>query len=253
MAAILGALAVAGCASGNVKTTLSTPSGKTLILSADNRAILFAKKRVGTEQRCAEPQPDAIRAVAQELSAALKAGFPISGVPVDVAASVAAATREAVGELGKRTPTIQLLRDLLFNACLAGMNDTIRPKDKFDLHYWKVDKNGNGMLVTIPYGFDQLAVDVIKQMDNMTLALHAIDGITGMGNVGKVTISATASTNTSAEAGDATKGTAGATTLTSSVSGDGRAELPPESAKAIADALVKIVTVSLTDDGNFAR
>jgi hypothetical protein len=66
---------------------------------------------------CAEPSPDAISAIA--FSGGLKADVNGQGGNINGAFS------QSLGELGERTPVIQLLRDSLYRACEAHMNGVI--------------------------------------------------------------------------------------------------------------------------------
>ncbi|GAB5469597.1 MAG: hypothetical protein Kilf2KO_26270 [Rhodospirillales bacterium] len=246
---------LAACASGNVIATRETPDGSALILSGDNRAILFSEQRTSAEGRislrCAEPQPDAIRAIAQEFAAAIKGSVPLGGTAPEGTASLASATREAVAELGKRTPTIQLMRDFLYRACEARMNQVIQPGRPFQMPQIVWDGTRDN-LVYANYGFDQLTVDIIKQIDNMTIALHAVDGLTGMGNVGRVTISAESSGVTKVSAADGTAEIP-VTKLKAEVTPESGSPLDKESVEAITVALIKIVAIALDDrNGVFA-
>lgn len=231
-------VAACGTSNSNVIEIRSIEADTALVMSADNRAIIVAQK--GPDKLvCAEPQPDAIRAIAREFAGALEAKVPLAGgVTPEGAASVASATREAMGELGKRTPAIQLMRDLLYRACEARINGIIRPGETFSITL----RDGS----QAPYSFDQLTVDVIKQIDNMTVALHAVDGLTSIGNVGKVTISASASGNTTATPGDS-GASAPATMLNATVGGGGTQTLSAGAAKEIASAVVNVVKIALND------
>ena len=137
--------------------------------------------------------------------------------------ALAAAARESVGELGRRTPTIQLMRDTLYRACEAVMNGVFVPDDPL-----------------IPV--------VITQLDNVMLGLHAIDGLTGMGTVGKTVISAeTTAPAKASTSDDGTSAETGTVKLTASAVGDGTSTLDKDTAKAIAEAVVDVVRLSLTD------
>lgn len=250
MASLL-ALLLAGCGGGRIETRM-VPDGSALIMTADLRAVLLAENvpsaRGPMTIRCAEPQPDAIRAIAREFAGAIEAsGGPLGAADASVAAAASSATREAVAELGKRTPTIQLMRDLLYRLCEARMNDVIRPGESIEIFVPE-------STVTIPYSFDQLAVDVIKQIDNMTIAMHAVDGLTNTGIVGQAVINATAAgmerSEASASVGEAATTASGtATTLNADIDfAPGTFSLDKDSAAAISTALVKIVAIALNED-----
>lgn len=216
---------LSGCGTGGTIETRPAGVNTALVLSADKRAILTGANPHKAEETitCAEPQPDAVRAVAQELASSIKGSGVISGVDAEAAASLAAAAREAVGELGRRTPTIQLMRDTLYRACEAMMNGVFVPDDPM-----------------IPV--------VVMQLDNVMLGPHAIDGLTGMGTVGKTVISAETSAPAKASSsGDGTNAETGVVKLTATAAGDGSSTLDKDTAKAIATAVVDIVRLSLTD------
>jgi hypothetical protein len=91
------------------KATRKVNNGKYPLFKGNNRVV------------CAEPSPDAIMALAA--SGALEGkGIKASG-----------AFSEAVGELGERTPVIQLLRDSLFRSCEAYMNGLLDDVDYADI------------------------------------------------------------------------------------------------------------------------
>jgi hypothetical protein len=71
---------------------------------------------------CAEPSPDAVSALSSALSASLGAQVAGQG---GGEGSLALALSEAVGKLGKRNATIQLLRDGFYRQCEAYLNGVI--------------------------------------------------------------------------------------------------------------------------------
>ena len=81
---------LSACGTGGTLSVRSTDVDTALVLSADKRTILTANNpyRQGEKFRCAEPQPDAVRAVAQELASGIKGSGLISGVDAEVAASL---------------------------------------------------------------------------------------------------------------------------------------------------------------------
>jgi hypothetical protein len=170
-AASLLALIAAGCSSiGGTYESFDVNDGSGAILSADKRAILVwkgVKVKNGnglSDPReivaCPEPQPDAMRAVAEQFSGAIKAKVKAeaqdgggAGAEGEGSAEMAKAASEAVAELGKRTPTVQLLRDALYRTCEGVANGVLGTHD-------------------VPF--------IVSQLDNLMLGLHAIDGLTGM-------------------------------------------------------------------------
>ncbi len=82
------------------------------------------------------------------------------------------------------------------------MNGIIRPGDEFESVRPDL-RNAEGRPARFLYSFDQLTVDVITQIDNMTVAMHAVDGLTNTGLAGQAVINAHAvgTTGTTATAG----------------------------------------------------
>ncbi len=191
-----------------------------MILSADLRGILVLE-RGGETIVCAEPQPDAVRAVAEQFATSLE--VPIAAERT-VGAELSRATQEAVASIGIRTPTIQLMRDLLYRACEAVMNGAIRNGDDGEDKLW----------------------EVARAVDNMTIALHAIDGLTGMGRAPAVTIGTVNAGNATAEENSAT--TEGVEFTMSIESGQTRTALTGEDLAAIAREVRIISVYAINDD-----
>lgn len=135
-------LGLMGCTSTiHKRFSIDRPSATSLSLDAKQRLFIVTDRGgpLGNARvTCAEPSPDAIMGIAA--SGALEASILDKG-----SAKVAASMAEAIGELGKRTPTIQLLRDALYRACEAYMNGVFGAD-----HYKK-------ML----YGYDDLVVTLL--------------------------------------------------------------------------------------------
>lgn len=105
-------------------------------LAAEERMLLVTEKGLrknidgsvtrNTRVVCAEPSPDAIMALAASgtLSGIFGSGEEVQGQ---------AAFSQAVGELGERTPVIQLLRDSLYRSCEAYMNGLLNEEDYTDI------------------------------------------------------------------------------------------------------------------------
>jgi hypothetical protein len=90
-------------------------------ISEDGKVTFAPNNRVV----CAEPSPDAMTALAA--SGTLKGTFGTEGV------EASGAFAQAVGELGERTPVVQLLRDSLFRSCEAYMNGLLDEDDYYDI------------------------------------------------------------------------------------------------------------------------
>jgi hypothetical protein len=71
---------------------------------------------------CAEPSPDVAVALAEAFSLGLSASAPNLG---QAGLSLGAASAESLAELGRRTATVQLMRDLLYRACESYANGAI--------------------------------------------------------------------------------------------------------------------------------
>lgn len=77
---------------------------------------------------CTEPSPDVAKAVSTALAESLKVDVTHpSGVKVGVSEALQYQTAQAIAQLGKRFATIQILRDILYNDCLAFANGALTP------------------------------------------------------------------------------------------------------------------------------
>ena len=128
----------------NPATSFSLDGKQRMILVTDRGGKNHDKRVL-----CAEPSPDALVGIAASASG----GLSIAGKgSADAAASLA----EAVQSIGRRTQTVQLLRDGLYRACEAYLNGAI-DEDEYKL--------------------------IISRIDDFAVTLVAIDGITGGINV----------------------------------------------------------------------
>jgi hypothetical protein len=123
------ALCLGGCSLTSTihkRFSIDEAPPNSLSLDAKQRLFLVTDKggQYGANRRvvCAEPSPDAIMAIAA--SGELEAAMADKG-----SAKIAASLAEAIGELGDRTPTIQLLRDALYRACEAYLNGIFGKND----------------------------------------------------------------------------------------------------------------------------
>lgn len=91
--------------------------------------MLLVTNRGGEEKRervvCAEPSPDAMSALA--FSGALEGAFE-GGT-----AGASGSFGQALGELGERTPVVQILRDDLYRACEAHMNGLLSKEEYYEI------------------------------------------------------------------------------------------------------------------------
>jgi hypothetical protein len=192
-----------GCTSViNRPIVLDTNPATSVSLDAKQRMVIAIDKGNvdGTKSRtvCAEASPDAVVGIAS----AIAAGANVAGKgEINASASLA----EAIKTVGRRTQTVQLLRDGLYRACEAFMNGAISPEEYRAL---------------------------LKGIDAFAVALVAIDGLTGGQGV------ATPAVDTEAGAGDksgrertttakAVPGTAGSSTT--------EAPIPEANARAVVD------------------
>lgn len=88
------------------------------VVDAKQRFVLVTDRGGDKPVYCAEPSPDALTAVAAAFGAGL-------AVPGQAQGEIAVGFNEAAQELGRRTVTIQLLRDSLYRACEAFANGAI--------------------------------------------------------------------------------------------------------------------------------
>lgn len=152
-AAALVCMALAGCSSTIFKpvsidtqpTTSFSLDGKQRIVLVTDHGSVSNNKRVV----CAEPSPDALVGIAASVSGALD----IAGKG---SAQAAASMAEAVQSIGRRSQTIQLLRDGLYRACEAYLNGAINEEE------YKL---------------------IISRVDDFAVTMVAIDGLTGGQNV----------------------------------------------------------------------
>ena len=118
---------------------------------------------------CAEPSPDALSAFAASFGGGLAAADAGS-------ASFAGALSEGAGSIGLRTQTITLLRDSLFRVCEAGYNKQIGPLMVAQLH---------------------------ERFQDVTVALLAIEQLTGAVVAQQVLLTGRANANAAAAVLDA--------------------------------------------------
>jgi len=126
--ALLPLLAVAGCSRPPGTTLQEFVVGSDEFVATDSRLRLATNSNVGTFSRpglvdptriiCTEPSPDVAVAVANSLAAGVTVLQKGSG-------SLSFAQVEGLVALGERTAAIQLLRDKMYQTCLAYSNGAI--------------------------------------------------------------------------------------------------------------------------------
>lgn len=178
-------------------------------LSADKRVIYTSNNTYG-KYTCAEPSPDAVKSLAQSISATWYGQAEISESFASTLASI-----------GLRTATIQILRDLAYRACEAAANGSLAKSNP---------ENETKLYEAMIYGVDDAAV-----------ALMAIEGLTGIHPAPAVAISSSASGTTVVEEGKSNS-SASSTPATITFSGSINQSQPSsEQIQAISEAVLKIV------------
>jgi len=182
-AVVLSCASLAGCSTIYRTVSLDAKPAASVNIDAKARMILvtdYGGKDGNRRVICAEPSPDtAVGAAASALAAA--------NVATKVDAQVAATLAEAVQSVGRRTQSIQLLRDGLYRACEAYLNGAIS-SDEYRL--------------------------LLSRISAFAITLVAIDGLTGGQGVPVTAINTKGNAKSGAGSADATGGAlpAGATT-----------------------------------------
>jgi hypothetical protein len=202
-------MALTGCTSTIFKpvsidtkpTTSFSLDGKQRIVLVTDLGTVSGNKRVV----CAEPSPDALVGIAASVSGALD----IAGKG---SAQAAASMAEAVQSIGRRSQTIQLLRDGLYRACEAYLNGAINEEE------YKL---------------------IISRVDDFAVTLVAIDGLTSGQNVPPTVLRPKASAKKpQAAGGDAAGGgdaEASGGEIDTSTTAAAAAQVSEENAKAVVE------------------
>lgn len=101
-------------------------------MTADYRWVMSLPQQEGGKPPqniiCTEPSPDVAKAVSSALVESFKVDVTHpSGVKVGASQELQYQTAQAIAQLGKRFATIQILRDILYNDCLAYANGILTP------------------------------------------------------------------------------------------------------------------------------
>jgi hypothetical protein len=125
---LFGILIVQGCAIAPSAYLANTKAGSTSLVATDSRVRVIAEKQIGVWSTtgvvdpktivCTEPSPD----VATTLANSLGLGVSVFGRG---SASITAQQVEGLVQLGERTAAIQLIRDKMYQTCLAYSNGAI--------------------------------------------------------------------------------------------------------------------------------
>lgn len=162
-----GTALAAGCDSTITKPITADQSSYSL--SAEQRVFLSRDRAIADNppQRvtCAEPSPDALKAIAQSLSAQAQAAGQGGG-------GLSASSAESAASIGLRTATIQLLRDGLYRICEA---------------------YANGALSEFGYAL------ALSNFDEIMIRLISVEGLTGTAQAAQVVIGTSTTTQGSGE------------------------------------------------------
>ena len=172
-AVVLSCVALAGCSTIYRTVSLDSKPAASVNIDAKARMILvtdYGGKEGNRRVICAEPSPDTAVGIAASALAA-------ANVANKVDAQVAATLAEAVQSVGRRTQSIQLLRDGLYRACEAYLNGAIS-SDEYRL--------------------------LLSRISAFAITLVAIDGLTGGQGVPVTLINTKASAKTGAASSDTT-------------------------------------------------
>jgi hypothetical protein len=109
-----------GCGSANIREANLGQDVQARAMTADYRMVLSKDLSRGDKGKivCAEPSPDIARAVSE----AVAQNAAVTAHSVGASEAYHYQTAQTIAQLGKRFATIQLLRDELYNQCLAYAN-----------------------------------------------------------------------------------------------------------------------------------
>lgn len=112
----------------NAVVTVKNQNSQAVITQADKRAIFMFESRE-TAYACPEPSPD----VKADIESAVKALASASAnlpqtVSADVKAELEANRKVITAALVQRSQGLQVLRDMLFQACLANLRQEMSPE-----------------------------------------------------------------------------------------------------------------------------
>jgi len=126
----IAALSLGGCAvSPAVGVHTLEPSKPTITTTdASARGIIVLPKPGGGSYVCAEPSPDVAMAAVAKMIAEVKSQNPA----IDVKTQLEFQT--AVVQLAQRSQTLQLLREGMYRACEAGINQNLSAEQVMKLH-----------------------------------------------------------------------------------------------------------------------
>lgn len=173
-AVVLACVSLCGCSTIYRTVSIDSTPATSVNIDAKERMILVTDKG-GTDHRrvvCAEPSPDTAVGLAASSSLA-------ASVKGQVDAKLASSLAEAVQSIGRRTQTIQLLRDGLYRACEAYLNGAIT-HDEYRL--------------------------LLSRISAFSVTVMAIDGLTGGQGIHDTSIVTKSSAKTGGESAGANGG-----------------------------------------------
>lgn len=108
---------------GNEESTIEYAGGKVHMVQADKRAIFVFHQRTNAGFACPEPSPD-VRAAVERAAKALnevQSKLPKDDASGQLKSSMDIHRKLAMDSMMERTQGLQVLRDMLFQACLANV------------------------------------------------------------------------------------------------------------------------------------
>lgn len=108
---------------GSEESTVEYAGGKVHMVQADKRAIFVFHQRTNAGFACPEPSPDVRAAVERAVKALneVQTKMPKEDGSLQLKSSVDATRKVVTDSLMERTQGLQVLRDMLFQACLANV------------------------------------------------------------------------------------------------------------------------------------
>lgn len=151
--------------------TVSADTPESVFIDAKQRAILFQKvtEADGTEiiRACAEPSPDVFSVLSSSLSAS---GTFKKQSGKEIAAQLASSISETGSNIGLRTQSIQILRDMMYRLCERYFSGAIG-KEEF-----KIQAARDHRLVIAILAIEQLSGAVVPRPIALTSAAQADTG-----------------------------------------------------------------------------
>lgn len=143
LVAVAAIALIGGCANlSTIDRKTEIPNyGLAIHLDASQRVVLSDKNGFA----CAEPSPDALQAFAAAIGASV-------ADPVSKAASLSSAMNASAASIGLRTQSITLMRETLYRLCEAARNKSLSPVD---------------------------VAQLLQRSQDLTLAILAIEQLTG--------------------------------------------------------------------------